>query len=272
MDAMFVQLLPGEAPRAEVLFEKMLHNLAVASILSGGTASTVMVDDVDRPRAAVTWSGSRIYVAIDTGCDVFSSLAETIAWRVKAKGSDIYIIYLAPKANSDRFMEPEGFQAVHRTRNYYEVDAAKRDWVAEPLQGYTLHNLDMGLLSMGLRNTDRMIDEMRSERPTVEEFMEKSFGFSAVSDREIACWCMSEYNTGARFEIGIETVEEHRRKGLATQTAKATIGYGVTRGYRIVGWHCWTDNVGSNELARALGFSHVCEYPTIVLRRAASAS
>jgi GNAT superfamily N-acetyltransferase len=271
MDAMFVQLLPGEAPRAEALFEKMLHNLAVASILSGGTASTVMVDDVDRLRAAVTWSGSRIYVAGDTGGDVFSSLAETIAWRVETKGSDIFVIYLAPGANSDRFIEPVGFQAVYRTRNYYEVNAAKRDWVAEPPEGYTLHNLNRGLLSMGLRNTGRVIDEMRSERPTVEEFMEKSFGFSAVAGGEIACWCMSEYNTSARFEIGIETAEEHKRKGLATQTAKATIGYGVTRGYKLVGWHCWTDNVGSNELARALGFNHVCEYPAIVLRRAASA-
>jgi GNAT superfamily N-acetyltransferase len=272
MDAMFSQLPPGETRRAKALFKDMLHNLAVASILSGGTVSTVMVDDVDRPRAAVTWSGSRIYVAGDTGGDLFSSLAKTIAWKAEVTGSGVYVVYLAPEANGDDFMEPEGFQAVHRTRNYYEVDAAKRGWVAEPPPGYTLHMVDRSLLSMGLKNTDRVIDDMRSERPTVEEFLEKSFGFCAVAGGEIACWCMSEYNTGARFEIGIETAGEHRRRGLAMQTAKATIGYGVARGYRIVGWHCWTDNVGSNELARALGFSHVCKYPAIVLRRAASAS
>lgn len=271
MDAMFVQLPPGETRRAEALFKDMLHNLAVASILSGSTASTVMVDDVDRPRAAVTWSGSRIYVAGDTGGDLFSSL-ETIAWRAEAKSSGVNVVYLSPEANCDRLMELEGFQAVHRTRNYYEVDAAERGWVAEPPQGYTLHMVDRSLLSMGLKNTDLVIDEMRSERPTVEEFMEKSFGFCAVAGGEIACWCMSEYNTSTRFEIGTETAKEHRRKGLALQTAKATIGYGTTRGYRFVGWHCWTDNVGSNELARALGFSHVCEYPAIVLRRATSAS
>jgi len=269
MDAMFAQLPLGEARRAETLFKDMLHNLAVASILFGDTASTVMVDDVDHPRAAVTWSGSRIYVAGDTGSDVFRCLIETIVWRVNAKGADICIVYLAPGANIDGFEEPEGFQAVHRTRNYYEVDAAKHCWIAVPPQGYTLHMVDRGLLSMGLKNTDRVIDEMRSERTTVEEFMEKSFGLCAVAGREIACWCMSEYNTGDRFEIGIETVAEYRRRGLALHTAKAAIGHGLTLGHRFVGWHCWADNAGSNGLARALGFNHVCEYPAVVLRRAA---
>ncbi|OGD44374.1 hypothetical protein A3K69_07775 [Candidatus Bathyarchaeota archaeon RBG_16_57_9] len=256
---------------AGVLFKDMLHNLAVVSILSEGTASSVMVDDADRPRAAVTWSGSRIYIAGDVS-DVFSGLAETIAWRADAEGSDAYVVYMAPEADDDGFMEPQGFQAIHRTRNYYEVDATKRVWAAKPLQGYTLHMIDRSMLSMGLMNTNRVIDEMRSERPTVEEFMEKSFGFCAVTDGEIACWCTSEYNTGDRFEIGIETAVEHRRRGLALQTAKATIGHGVTRGYSVIGWHCWTDNAGSNELARALGFSHVCEYPAIVLRRDSLAS
>lgn len=266
---MFAHLPPSETGRAVTLFRDMMHNLAVASILSGGTASTVMVDDVGHPRNAMTWSGSRIYVA---GGDSLNGLAETIAWRAGTKGSSVYVVYFAPGINVDRFTGPEGFQAVHRTRNYYEVDAARHSWVAEFPQGYTLRKVDRGLLSLGLNNTDLLIDEMRSERPTVEEFMEKSFGFCAVAGGEIACWCMSEYNTDDRFEIGIETAVDHRRRGLALQTARATIGHGATQGYRFVGWHCWTDNVGSNGLARALGFSHVCEYPAVVLRRAASAS
>jgi RimJ/RimL family protein N-acetyltransferase len=130
--------------------------------------------------------------------------------------------------------------------------------------------VDRSILSLGLRNTHLVIDEMRSERPTAEDFLEKSFGFCAVAGNEIAGWCMSEYNTGDRFEIGVETVEEHRRRGLALQTSKATISHGAARGYRLVGWHCWADNTASNKLAQALGFSHVCEYPAYVLRRAAS--
>jgi len=267
MDRMFVHLSQGEIGRAEPQFKDMLHNLAVLSILSGGTPSTVMVDDVNNPRAAVTWSGSRIYIAGDVGGDISRSLAETIAWRVKAGSSCVYVVYLAPEADGDGFIEPKGFQAVHRKRNYYEVDATKRVWAAKPPHGYTLHMIDRGLLTKGLKNTDLVIDEMRSERPTVEEFIEKSFGFYSVAGEEIASWCTSEYNTGDRFEIGIETVVKHRRRSLALHTANATIGHGLTRGFRVVGWHCWADNAGSNGLARALGFSHVCEYPAILLRK-----
>jgi len=270
LNAMFTRCPPEKTWKAETLFKGMRHNLAVESILSGGTASPVWVDDIDSPRASVTWSGSRVYVAGEVSDDLFSSLAETIAWRAEARDSGVSVVYLEPGYDDDRFLELEGFRVTPRNRNYYEVDAAKHDWRAEPPQGYTIHMVDGSLLSLGLKNTDRVIDEMRSERPTVEEFLEKSFGFCAVAGGEIAGWCMSEYNTGDRFEIGIETPEKHRRRGLALQTAKATISYGVARGYRLVGWHCWTDNTASNKLARALGFSHVCEYPAYVLRRTAS--
>jgi len=267
---MFTPCPPEKTWKAETLFKGMRHNLAVESILSGGTASPVWVDDMDTPRASITWSGSRIYVGGEADGDLFSSLAETIAWRAEARDSGVSVVYLQPGHDDDRFLDLEGFNVTHRNRNYYEVEANKHEWGAKPPQGYTIHMVDRSLLSSGLKNTDRVIGEMRSERPTVEDFLDKSFSFCAVAGDVIADWCMSEYNTRDRFEIGIETVEKHRRRGLALQTAKATISYGVARGYRLVGWHCWTDNTASNKLARALGFSHVCEYPAYVLRRATS--
>jgi GNAT superfamily N-acetyltransferase len=270
LNAMFTPCPPEKAWRTEALFKGLRHNLAVASILSGGTASPIWVDDIDSPVAGVTRSGSRVYVAGEVSGDLFSSLAETLTWGAGTRDSGVSVIYLEPGHDDDRFLELEGFRVTPRKRNYYEVEATRHDWKTGPPKGYTIHMVDRNLLSMGLKNTDRVIDEMRSERPTLEGFLENCFSFCAVASGEIAGWCMSEYNTGDRFEIGIETTEKHRRRGLALQTAKATINYGIARGYRLVGWHCWADNMASNGLAQALGFSHVCEYPAYVLRRAAS--
>lgn len=270
MNAMFTLCPPEKTWKAEVLFKGMRYNLAVESILSGGTASPVWVDDIDSPRASVTWSGSRVYVAGEVSDDLFISLAETIAWGARARDSSITVVYLEPGYDDDRFLELEGFRVTYRKRNYYELDAAKNDWEGQPPQGYTVHMVDRNLLSLGLKNTNRVIEEMKSERLSVEEFLEKSFGFCAEAGGEIAGWCMSEYNTGDRLEIGIETAEKHRRVGLALQTARATISHGLARGYKLIGWHCWIDNTASNKLARVLGFSHMCEYPAYVLRRATS--
>jgi len=89
----------------------------------------------------------------------------------------------------------------------------------------------------------------------------KSFGFCALKGDEIAAWCMSEYNAENRFEIGIETHPDHRRKGLALQTARACMNHGLANGYTQVGWHCWVHNIESNALAKRLGFKHVLKYP-----------
>jgi hypothetical protein len=266
---MFIRCPPEKTWKTKTLFNGMGYNLAVKSILVGETPSPILVDDVDSPRASITWSGHRVYVAGEISSDLFSNLIEIIEGRAEANDSGTSVVYLKSGHDDDRFLKLEGFRATPRNRNYYEVDATKHDWKTKPPQGYTLHMVDRRLLSLSLENTNRLIDEMKSEQPTVEDFLEKSFGFCTVAGSEIAGWCISEYNTGDRFEIGIETTEKHRRRGLALQTARATISHGLALGYRLVGWHCWADNVASNKLAQVLGFSHVCEYPAYVLRRAA---
>ena len=72
-----------------------------------------------------------------------------------------------------------------------------------------------------------------------------------VQDLEVAICCAAD------------TVvhPDHRRKGLALQTARACISYGVEHGYTQVGWHCWVKNEPSNKLAKSLGYKHVLNYP-----------
>jgi RimJ/RimL family protein N-acetyltransferase len=118
------------------------------------------------------------------------------------------------------------------------------------------------LLHKGYHNTQLVIDEMKSERRDEFDFLDKSFGYCTIYDNEITSWCMSEYNTDQRFEIGIETHQDHRRKGLALQIARACINFGAEKGYTKVGWHCWKTNLPSNKLASSLGFKYVLEYPT----------
>jgi len=45
-----------------------------------------------------------------------------------------------------------------------------------------------------LRDLNYVIEEMQSERLSVEDFLQKSFGYCVIHDEEIMGWCMSEYN------------------------------------------------------------------------------
>ena len=60
-----------------------------------------------------------------------------------------------------------------------------------------------------------------SERPSVADFLARSFGYCLVHENQIIGWCMSEYNNGNRCELGIETAAPFRRRGLAAESATA---------------------------------------------------
>ncbi len=61
---------------------------------------------------------------------------------------------------------------------------------------------------------------MTSERPS-EDFLRRSFGQCLVHNGAIAGWCLSEYNSGPRCEVGIAVAEPYQRRGLATTMAIA---------------------------------------------------
>jgi RimJ/RimL family protein N-acetyltransferase len=151
------------------------------------------------------------------------------------------------------------------TRNYYELDARTRERGEAPLDGFRLEVIDRQFLNDSYMNLDQVTEEMSSERSSVDDFLEKSVGVCGVIGDEIVSWCMSEYNHGNRYEIGIATVEKHRRKGLATATADALMRRCMEHGFSQVGWHCWQRNEPSNRTAMKLGFKFVKSYPVYVL-------
>ena len=122
-------------------------------------------------------------------------------------------------------------------------------------------SVDSGLLERTeLTGLVGVVEEMRSERLTVEAFFERSFGYCVVREGAIVGWCMSEYNAGDRCELGIGTAEEHRRRGLATLSGSAVIREAVSRGITDIGWHCHERNMASVATADRLGFTRVLEY------------
>ena len=66
------------------------------------------------------------------------------------------------------------------------------------------------------------------------------------------------YVSGTDYELGVATVPQHRRGGLATLAASACVDHCDENGLT-PHWHCWNDNLGSIAVAEKIGF----EKPTI---------
>ncbi len=267
---MIYELNPNDYDQARPIFQGMDCNLAVRTVLDGVVPGTIYVDDPIHPTAALTRVKHRFFLAGDAGNDAFNrALQEFFDTKVYpqslAAGVYALVLYFAP----DEWQDPingvilkEKFPIKSR-RQFYGTDKLKEDWRAIVPQGYALRRIDRDLLKdSGLRGRDMMIEELLSERYSVEQFFTQNFGFCVLHGNQIVGLCLSEHNVGNRCEVGIQTMLGHRRKGLATAMSLALIEHALANGITQVGWHCYADNVGSIATARKVGFEKVTDYST----------
>lgn len=91
-----------------------------------------------------------------------------------------------------------------------------------------------------------------------DEFMDRGIAFSLFYDGELASTAFSAYIHDDKLELGIETYEEFKGKGLAYKICSALIDYCLENGFEPV-WACKRDNTGSYQLAQKLGFENFKE-------------
>ncbi len=266
---MVVELAPNEHGRARPLLSALEDtHLAVTAILAGTVEGHVYVDDPANPTVALANTKQRYYLAGRPGNEASEEglrqlFAEVIYPRNRAAGALMFVLYYAPgwEVRIAEGILPGKFP-IRDEREYYAFRRLDPEWRSRLPAGYTLRPVDRELLAQeGLANLDALKEEMTSERETVEAFLERSFGVCLLHRDEIAGWCLSEYNSGDRCEVGIETVEGHRRRGLGTVAASAFVERALQQGVRHIGWDCWAGNVASAATARRAGFERVSRRP-----------
>ena len=86
-----------------------------------------------------------------------------------------------------------------------------------------------------------------------EDFLRGGKGFCVTCDGRPAAWAFSAAVSHDEIDIGVETAEGFRRRGLAAAAAAEMIRFSLGEGKRPV-WACSSENVGSHRLAEKLGF------------------
>jgi len=89
-----------------------------------------------------------------------------------------------------------------------------------------------------------------------EHFCSHGVGFSLFYDNQLASTAYSAFIHDNYLELGIETVEEYRGKGLAQYACSALIDYCLQNNFEPV-WSCRLENISSYKLAQKLGFEPV---------------
>jgi GNAT superfamily N-acetyltransferase len=251
----------------------MDFHLAVNAILEGDAVGRIYVDDAPEPQVALAWTGHRFYLAGSHRNASFTaalrrSFSETVYPRQRQAGEGIFMLYYAPEGWESRIHEIlEGTSPVQGLREFYALKTLRFDWRTLLPNGFALQFVDGSLLAQGhLENLELLIEELCSERASEQDFLQRSFGICLVWGDEIVGWCLSEYNSRDRCEVGIGTLEPYRQRGLATCLASAFVEQAFSRGVLQVGWHCWASNAASVATAVKVGFGRVKDYPVFLAR------
>lgn len=254
-------LNPEEYPGITELAEPVSWMLPLLSIIDGRTQAKVYSDG----EAAFLWAGQKAYLIGQPSPGFIEETRRLIDAEfiplLRQRNASGFRLHHTPDSRESLTRLLHGMENTLEERLYYELDTSTREWTVDPPEGYSVHKVTQRLLGdPGLGNRELVEEETLSERGSVEEFLAFSFGYVVVHDGDAVSWCMSEYNTRNRCEIGIETLKPHRRKGLASLAASATIRHAAESGVNRVGWHCYSSNAPSVATALKLGFRRLHGY------------
>ena len=260
-----------EYPTLAALFEPLDYQLAPQAVLANVVAGRVYADRAQQPRSALIQVQHRCYLSGDPENGAFNAalrrlFAEEIYPQALARGEEAFTLYFHEgweTAITEQVLG--GLDPIPSERAYYELSQqgeARQAALPEDLQ---LVMVDRALTEdHSLRNLEDLLEEMQSERESVEAFLARSFGVCLRAPDLLVTWCLSEYNLGARCEVGIATHPDYRRRGLAAATGLAFLEQARARAVTRVGWHCFADNLGSRASAERLGGKLVHAYPSFL--------
>ena len=238
--------------------------LHIDAMIEGNTPGRIWVDNLENPTSAYIWDKAHChYLVGENDSEEFNeSIMEFLNGEVIPKarrgGYSTFKLYCSAgweAATCD--MSARSF--IKRGRRFYRFNKSSVQKKESP-SDFSLEVIDKNLLqSKRLRNMDLVRGEISSCWNTLDDFLEKGFGLSMRHHDEIVGWCTGEYVSDRVCGMGIEVLEKHQGKGLATVMASSFVEYCLHKDIT-PHWDSFDDNVPSLRVAEKIGFERVSEY------------
>ena len=257
-------LKPDTYASVHSLFENKTCHLAVVTVLTGSLKGRVYVDDPANPRTAILLPSNRhrVYVSGEPDPHLLADVIHLLSKEVREESYG-FVMYDSPSHSWQSVLEqvlPKQTIA-SRARQLYRLREPSRTAPSSLPEPIIIGRIDemMGA-DPTLVNRDLLLDEIHSESPSLEHFFRQNFGFCARDGQRLVAWCLAEYHSQGRYELGIETIKAYQRQGIATHLADTVIRHAFAQGATEIGWHCWADNTPSVATALKVGFEKGLDY------------
>jgi len=262
------ELTRNDYEKVQPLFAGLDYQLITTAVLAGASPGTIWADNPDQPQAAFMASPEGYFLAGSNSNEAFNRSLNALIMGTILKGDkstqyhEVIVVVCHPDDWEDKLdMVLRGQPPIKEQRMHFLLDRLQVDGQSDIQKGFAVGKIDENLLARpGLQIPEHVTGWMQTNWQSVDGFLQRAFGFCTVHDNEIVCWCMADCISGNACEIGIQTAEDYRRRGLATLTIAATVDYCLSHGLTTIGWHCHEDNPGSRGVAEKVGFVKERDY------------
>ena len=269
---MLVPLPKERYNRIQALCRGFDYQLIITAVIEHTSPGRVLVDNTDHPNSCFLSTAEGCFLAGDPNNQVFNiELGNYIQERMTAGKTGPadereLILSIVPTEWTQQFATIFPTKTPTRIpRRYYTCTRLK--WKQHVPNTFTILRVDPPLLANpNISISDHIPSWITSNWGSQAAFMEHGFGFTMMHQNQLVSWSLADCISGNRCEIGIHTLPEYRRQGLATLTAAATVDYALQHGFTQIGWHTSEDNIGSIKIAEKVGFQRSTDYTWYLFR------
>lgn len=244
-------------------------NLEIKAVTELNNPGWVFADDLQQPKTALVWSKGieGFYFIGEDKNPGFNNYINDyidiiIRPRVKQLGLDSFECSgvslewdnTIEKLFHKRKLE-KSFQCVYKFKDFESYCLEKKLLDSS----YKVKRIDGKLLNSKIHNKEFLLSEIVLFWNSVDDFLQKGIGFCVIDDKLVVSRAISGFVSGNIHEIGIETLKEYRRKGLAKKSAIEFLKYCKKNKFEPY-WECMKRNIASASLAESIGFSKDFEY------------
>lgn len=266
---MIYELKKTQFTKISHLLKGDLINLEIKSVVQGFNPGRVYVDNVENPRTAMVWSkGIKgfYFIGDENNLDFNNSINEYIDREISPKAKEQGLNSFEFSGTSKKW--DKALENIFKNRN---IDMSKQfvykhkgiDKLSENNfkldDEYVLEEINQDTFNCNLSNLDYVESTILEWWESIEDFFENGVGFCIIHNQAAVCTCVTSFRGVDSMESHIQTLENYRKRGLATIAVSEFLKYCIDNNYEPY-WDCMEKNYGSRALAEKFGYDKAFEY------------
>jgi len=252
------------------LINQIKYQTVLQTILSGDTSGVLYVNNKETPTVAFAQFKQRTFLSGDPNLAFREQLKNFFSTRVQQHCQEFDVPYIRLTVNNPQWLNIvkialEARDPLQVRYQIYEKQITKKidDFIVP--DNFEILPVNRKLMDQTFPGKRDLLEEMCSERESVESFLDKSFGVAAFHNGFLAGWCLSEYNYDNRCEVGIASLPPFQRIGLAKAMTHQFSNQALQLGVEKILWHCFESNKPSRRTAVSTGFTLVDSHDVLIL-------